>query len=295
MSTGIPPSPSVENQRTDVIDLTQDDSNSPPRLAPQTPSTRPNEASRPPRFGRNIMADVVDLEQEPTAVPSNDQQSSPEVQWLGSYSRAGPSTTSTTSNAEAGAAYHNHQRTLRGSNLLNLLSAENYRLPPVPMNRADVFREEMALRTRHLVGAFRQAMSPFWVGLPPRDTSDFDLHDLSLTYLRASEPGHPRRGPAPQVPPAYEAPAAPPEGFTTCANEDEVVVCPNCDRELGTGESPEQKQVWVARHCGHVRRLSSWPIQYMYCGRLLTATLSSGLLWSLYQESRSSWKESSQC
>lgn len=250
MSTGVPPPPpsfQPQQHASNVIDLTEDDPNSPPRREPHTPHAQANGATRPPRFGRNIMADVVDLDQEPTPSTNNDPQSSPEVQWLGSYPRAGPSTAQDT---QAAPSYHDRHRSLRGSNLLNLLSAENYRIPPSTLNRADVFREEMALRTRHLVGAFQQAMSPFWLGHPPRDAVDLDDPDMDV--IQAFGPVPARRGPVTPAAPAYEAPPVPEEGFTGSTAEDDVVVCPNCDHELGTGDNPEQKQVWVARHCGHV-------------------------------------------
>ena len=51
---------------------------------------------------------------------------------------------------------------------------------------------------------------------------------------------------------AYKPPSPPPEGFTRNVAEDDVVVCPNCDMELGTGDETKQ-QIWVVKQCGHVR------------------------------------------
>lgn len=51
---------------------------------------------------------------------------------------------------------------------------------------------------------------------------------------------------------SYKPPSPPPEGFTRSIGEDEVVVCPNCDAELGTGDEVKQ-QIFVAKKCGHVR------------------------------------------
>jgi hypothetical protein len=48
----------------------------------------------------------------------------------------------------------------------------------------------------------------------------------------------------------------PAEGFTRIAKEDEIVVCPNCDHELGTGDDPVKRQIWVAKPCGHVSSLT---------------------------------------
>lgn len=53
-------------------------------------------------------------------------------------------------------------------------------------------------------------------------------------------------------PPTYEAPPPAPEGFTRSPEEDEVLICPNCDSELCKGDDDVKKQVWIAKQCGHV-------------------------------------------
>jgi len=57
----------------------------------------------------------------------------------------------------------------------------------------------------------------------------------------------------------YKAPDAAPVGFTRMAKEEDVVVCPNCGDELGVGDKPSKRQVWVSKPCGHV-----------YCGECAT-------------------------
>lgn len=60
-------------------------------------------------------------------------------------------------------------------------------------------------------------------------------------------------GGRPEPPPAtYEAPPPAPEGFTRSPEEDDVLVCPNCDSELCKGDDDVKKQVWIAKQCGHV-------------------------------------------
>jgi hypothetical protein len=45
----------------------------------------------------------------------------------------------------------------------------------------------------------------------------------------------------------------PPEGFVRSPVEEDVLVCPGCERELGVGGDEEVKrQVWLVRKCGHV-------------------------------------------
>ena len=53
-------------------------------------------------------------------------------------------------------------------------------------------------------------------------------------------------------PPTYEAPPPAPEGFTRNPEENDVLVCPNCDSELCKGDDDIKKQVWISKKCGHV-------------------------------------------
>ncbi|KAL8873699.1 MAG: hypothetical protein Q9174_000862 [Haloplaca sp. 1 TL-2023] len=55
------------------------------------------------------------------------------------------------------------------------------------------------------------------------------------------------------APPTYDAPAPPREGFTRSPGEGDVLVCPNCEEELGIGVDKVKREVWVAKTCGHVR------------------------------------------
>lgn len=73
------------------------------------------------------------------------------------------------------------------------------------------------------------------------------------------------------APPTYDAPTPAREGFTRSPKEDDVLVCPNCEAELGTGKDDSKRQVWVIKACGHVRE--SRPLQaiaanslQVYCG-----------------------------
>ncbi|MCJ1355936.1 MAG: hypothetical protein MMC33_005929 [Icmadophila ericetorum] len=51
---------------------------------------------------------------------------------------------------------------------------------------------------------------------------------------------------------AYEAPGPARVGYTRSPQEDQKVVCPNCDEELGVGDTDLKRQVWVVKSCGHV-------------------------------------------
>jgi len=52
--------------------------------------------------------------------------------------------------------------------------------------------------------------------------------------------------------PGYAPPRPARPGYTRTPKEDDVVVCPNCDDELGTGDSDLKRQVWFIKKCGHV-------------------------------------------
>ena len=49
----------------------------------------------------------------------------------------------------------------------------------------------------------------------------------------------------------YEAPRPANMGFTRTPKQDDTIVCPSCDVELGVSEDAIQKQIWVIRQCGH--------------------------------------------
>ncbi|PGH03542.1 hypothetical protein GX51_03967 [Blastomyces parvus] len=239
-----PPLPHQEN----VIDLTDEPDNVLSDRATRTPLRQAaSRNTRPPRFGRNIMADVVDLEEEPT---TNEPQqfSSPEVQFIGTQIRP----------VEEGRQNENNRRNreappiFRRSNLEDMMRRISANGPPSSylQRQQQTIREEMGLRSRNLARSFPATIASLWIGAPPQVEVEDDF-PIELNYRTAGfESGETRRTPA------YVAPSAPPPGFTTTVGENEVVVCPNCDHELGTGDDADQRQIWVAKPCGHV-----------YCGQ----------------------------
>ncbi|ODH38321.1 hypothetical protein ACO22_02422 [Paracoccidioides brasiliensis] len=236
-----PPLPHQQN----IIDLTDEPDNplsdQPPRTPPRQ---RPGRIARPPRFGRNIMADVVDLEAGSSSTNEPQQFSSPEVQFLGTTVRP-PLTRSN----DIAPLNREGPPPLRGSSLMDMIRRIRGNGPPSYFRRQDALREEIGLRTRNLARAYPTNIAPFWVGERPQVDIDEDF-PVELDYTAAGiTPGETQQSPA------YTAPEAPPPGFTRTVGESEVVVCPNCDHELGTG-GDLQRQIWVAKPCGHV-----------YCGQ----------------------------
>lgn len=77
--------------------------------------------------------------------------------------------------------------------------------------------------------------------------------------------------------PTYDAPPPPRPGFTRSPKEEDALICPNCEEELGTGADEAKRQVWVVKACGHVRRHAF--------SLYLPANPAPGLLWRMCQKS----------
>jgi hypothetical protein len=66
----------------------------------------------------------------------------------------------------------------------------------------------------------------------------------------------------------YKTPPPPKDGFTRTPKETDVLVCANCDQELGVeADTPQAGQVWAGK-CGHV----SLPPAGVSCGRHTNAS-----------------------
>lgn len=94
-------------------------------------------------------------------------------------------------------------------------------------------------------GGLRQPVRelPHSTNLPPIDL-DYDLPGFQM----ATDPGLPR----PPLP-TYSSPPPVRPGFTRSPQDDDILVCPNCDEELGSNDDELKRQVWVIKSCGHVR------------------------------------------
>lgn len=255
-----------------VIDLTEDRSSPVTgRVVPPTfsHSERQRGAQRPPRFDRDIIR-IDDQEDEAVDL----REDSPEIQFLTSRPRS-PSL-STTQHAR-------HQSSLRQRR-------------HTPAIRSPVRRPQVSLR---ITGAPVEAhghQNAGWLSLPfaapghantPRTHED-ELLEWDFPAANFEVPAHlnyfatafdleqpARRQPQPRVP-TYDPPAAAQEGYTRTPKEDDVLVCPNCDDELGLGDDEVKRQVWVVKACGHVC--------FIYSSTLLKLTFISGLLWRVCKE-----------
>lgn len=249
---------STPTQPENVIDLTNESS---PPTATQTqaghsPAPRQSRGSRAPRFGREIMADVVDLREEPDTGVTRPQSllSSPEVQILRPPREA--------RNTHQGLASQTAETLARGTNALTdmIMRLRDGGIPRSNVVGEDALRREVARRTRDVLQPRRQPDEErIWLGNNRNEGVDLtvDLDNggvldmpLNLDYQTAGfalvDP------PGTQAPPSYKPPTPAPEGFTRTTTDNDTLVCPSCQEELGAGENPIKQQIWVAKPCGHV-------------------------------------------
>ncbi|KAL4998679.1 hypothetical protein BDV10DRAFT_69776 [Aspergillus recurvatus] len=207
---------------SEVIDLTNepDSPELPRRQLPESSSRRPR--PRPPRFGRNIMTDFVDLVEEEDDL---DPPSSPEVQFVSSTTRQPPPPQT------------QRPASLLASNFWNILPLPHTLFRPT---NEGGYRRSWQTRTH---------FSPeidLWLGDGPGAEL---MAAPEVNWGLAVPPGFERQRERPRD--TYKPPSPAPEGFTRSATEEDVAICPNCDEELGTGGEIKQ-QIWISKQCGHV-------------------------------------------
>lgn len=250
----------------DVIDLTDDDAGPPTAPAPQQTSRLNRYSARPPRFGREI----IDVEEE-------DSQDSSEIQFVSSRPR------SRNENPIVRNGRHAQDENEVEFVSENPVSDEQRRLgqlmalleEPEIRNRARHIRERVvqqregaraAARRRNdlefarIIGAARRPTQRR-MGLPVGALRGEEQPHMMFTFrapnlnfrAAAFDMGYEQAEEDPAPAPTYSAPPAAPEGFTRSPQEEEeVLVCPNCEDELCVGSSEQKRQVWLVKGCGHV-------------------------------------------
>ena len=262
--------PIMSQPTQQFIDLTEDTS-SPPQThimsrAP-TQNSDSTTANRPPRFDRNI----INIDDQEDAPGIDLREESPEIQFLTSRPRS-------RSLSAAG-------RLARRRPELASASRSPGRRPPVPI------RVTARERNSHQVPGFADALHSLQFPRPyhsnfgvahgdelvgiegnfPNARGIFQVPE-NLNFLQAGfnyeQPSRPQQQPRL---PTYDPPPPAQRGFTRSPNDDDILVCPHCDDELGVGNEEVKRQVWVVKACGHVRM----------CDLILRSTLThvSGLLW----------------
>ncbi|KAI9751403.1 MAG: hypothetical protein M1835_001220 [Candelina submexicana] len=249
--------PRISQTSQAVIDLTNDPDPPPYASAVRSDARPPARPSRPPRFSD----DIIDLEsnhERSDGPPHQRTQSSPDVEFLSSRPRALPLP-----------RFHGHLHTTEGANQpLPALRTHQYmttagvrpalqgydetaqgvapfvrmadRVAERANRRADGFRRQVAADIARNHQNLRLDLA-----------RQLQIMPINLDFEAIGFPmQHPQSGPPP--PPTYKAPSPPRPGFTRSPGDQDTVVCPNCDRELGTGDEVDERQVFVAKGCGHV-------------------------------------------
>ena len=260
--------PIMSQPTADVIDLT----NSPPHARLRPFSDRATRASRPPRFPR----DIIDLDDQDNASDVAVRGNSPEIELL--YARSVPVSARLTSRPSGVIEFARARR--GGETARPSVSPPRYfrNNPPRPLTGAwqeqrdqahsrrqtenDTIRRRMAedLSQATFGHGPRRLLHDIAVDLrPPDDDTLFgDGHGVFVApgpfnYHHAAFAVGPGPAPRTQPPvPTYDAPSLPRDGFTRSPTEDDILVCPNCEEELGVGDDDLKRQVWVVKSCGHV-------------------------------------------
>lgn len=267
--------PVMSQPSQNVIDLTEEP-DSPPLSRDARNSTS---LPQPPRFSQppHFQHDIIDIDDDENRSAHRARGSSPEIQLL--YSRSIPQEARQQRRQPGDAPFARHGLADAGRNgrfseasqapqLPNLSDLRNM----VRTARGDIGRSatqalnDEANMRRHF-GWARANHLPH----TPRAGEPLDLEgELSdaeelfldqpdrsfappahFNYVHTGfqiEPPPPRAPP----PPTYNSPPPPRKGFTRSPKEDETLVCPNCEEELGVSKDEIKRQVWVVKSCGHV-------------------------------------------
>ena len=269
--------PIMSQPRRDVIDLTEDTS-SPPEahtIPPSSTHTEPSSAAnRPPRFDRNI----INIDEQENA-SADLREESPEIQFLTSRPRS-RSLSATRRLARRRPAFAASTRSPGRRPQIPAHVTPGERGPHQVAGWADTLHNIQFPRPYH--SHFGRPHGDELVGIEGSFTVGRGIFQVpdNLNFLQAGfdyeQPSRPQQQQQPRLP-TYDPPLPVQRGFTRSPNEDDVLVCPQCDDELGVGDNEVKKQVWVVKACGHVR------VCYPSSLRGLMNVL--GLLWRMCNQS----------
>lgn len=238
--------PIMSQPRLDVIDLTEDTSSPthaqtiPP--APIYPEA-PTPTNRPPRFDRNIIH--IDDEEDGTIDAGGE---SPEIEFLTSRPRS-------QSFSASGRIARRRPTIAPGTGAPTRRPQVALRVTPGERNPNHLVGWADALQTLQFPRPFHSNFGRGndelveWEGDLQRGL--FQAPDINLNFSQAAFNYEQPSRPQPRLP-TYEPPPPAQAGFTRSPREDELLVCPHCDDELGMGDEEVKRQVWVVKACGHV-------------------------------------------
>lgn len=236
----------MSQPRRDVIDLTEDTS-SPPHAQIIPPAPMHHEAPTPanplPRFDRNIIH-IDDEENDITHARGE----SPEIEFLTSRPR-------TRSLSASRRIARRRPAIAPGAEAPTRRPQVAVRVTAGERNPNNLAGWANALQTLQFPRPFNSNFSRGndelveWEGDLQRGL--FQAPNINLNFSQAGFNYEQPSRPQPRLP-TYEPPPPAQAGFTRSPGEEELLVCPHCDDELGVGEDDVKRQVWVVKACGHV-------------------------------------------
>lgn len=264
---------------TDVIDLTEEDAV--PAPAHTQPTRNP---TRPPRFGREIMDNVIDLatdEPQDTSGPP-----SPDLEIVGSRSiapaarRLNPQPIELDEEGDDVVFVSETRRSIPPNIMQAVLELPRLRavVEQRVHDRRYAERQRQATINRVLHIAARQRHSSNTPPQPPPRAARshiFTRDEFTQPQMRYGEVGFDlgySHNDPPSPDPTYKAPGKAPNGFTRSPQEEDSLICPNCEDELCIGDGEQKRQVWLVKACGHVGFLCKCDWMQMlireqvYCG-----------------------------
>ncbi|KAL8930601.1 MAG: hypothetical protein Q9208_000471 [Pyrenodesmia sp. 3 TL-2023] len=254
----------------DVIDLTDDNSahSVPP---PTRPSARANSLSiaSQTNSGRRTFPDFIDLDEESTRSQMNSSSETPDLELL--EVRSIRSQPRSATEAHLGQENRHLRANLRPPPSSHNPAADHpFTIGPVGgwgalRQHAQQGREREQQLAQQTARQFHQLISsnhsnPIADTLLRHEGRDIILPgdlDFVTQGFRMGDAPATRQAPPPL--PTYDAPSPPRAGFTRSPKEDDALVCPNCEDELGLGKDDIKRQVWVIKACGHIERALSSP------------------------------------
>lgn len=272
--------PIMSTTPQEIIDLTGDGSGQPRRRLRRTAELRPA-FRRPGTPSPQAVRDIISIDDYDDAAGGRISGSSPELEFMFArtllpttmpYSR--PDGVRSRGTGPSGAGELDNPPILpipnSGQSGVDNLSWAEWRNQGLSriQSRANAMRNEEYYRQRsrqqeaqhrvphnlqaHIMGEIFNNRDPMFMNAPEMDLPDqLNFYTQGFAMGPGGQAGGNVRARPP--PPTYDAPSPPRAGYTRTPREEDILLCPNCEQELGIGDTDLKKQVWVIKKCGHVR------------------------------------------
>ncbi|KAL8735978.1 MAG: hypothetical protein Q9166_000540 [cf. Caloplaca sp. 2 TL-2023] len=242
----------------DVIDLTEDYSPEIQRQARPTAGANTSSSGSQTNSTRHAFRDLIDIDEESAWATVGSSSESPDLELLAVRSIRSQNTSDTEPRRRTEA------RPTRPRSILRPPGSSHTDNRPFGLGGWGALRQHaQGHRAQHTAQQFNRLLhsnhhhthAPADVLLMHEGRGDIILPgdlDFVSQGFRMGDVTATRQAQPPL--PTYDAPSPARQGFTRSPKEEDVLVCPNCEDELGTGKDDTKRQVWVVKACGHVRK-----------------------------------------